>query len=120
GFFVSEDLVVTNAHVVAGEDETTVELSDGSTLDAEVVAFDPARDLAVLRTRGGGAPPLPLRDAEVGDTGGVFGRPGGGPLEISPFRVADQIDARGRDIYDSGTTNRDVLVLASELAPGDS
>ena len=50
----------------------------------------------------------------------MFGRPGGGPLEISPFRVADQIDARGRDIYDSGTTNRDVLVLAFELAPGDS
>ena len=120
GFFVDDDLVVTNAHVVAGEDETTVELSDGSTLDARVVAFDPARDLAVLRTRGGGAAPLPLRGAEVGDTGGVFGRPGGGPLEISPFRVADQIDARGRDIYDSGTTNRDVLVLASELAPGDS
>lgn len=120
GFFVDEDLVVTNAHVVAGEDETTVELSDGSTLDAAVVAFDPERDLAVLRTRGGGAPPLPLRDADIGDTGGVFGRPGGGPLEISPFRVADQIDARGRDIYDSGTTNRDVLVLASELAPGDS
>jgi S1-C subfamily serine protease len=120
GFFVGEDLVVTNAHVVAGEDETTVELSDGSTLDATVVAFDPQRDLAVLRTRGGGAPPLPLRDAEVGDTGGVFGRPGGGPLEISPFRVADQIDARGRDIYDSGTTSRDVLVLAAELAPGDS
>ncbi len=120
GFFVAEDLVVTNAHVIAGEDETTVELSDGSTLDAVAVAFDPARDLAVLRTRGAGAPPLPLRDADVGDTGGVFGRPGGGPLEISPFRVADQIDARGRDIYDSATTNRDVLVLASELAPGDS
>ena len=120
GFFVDDDLVVTNAHVVAGEDETTVELSDGSTLDAEVVAFDPQRDLAVLRTEGGGAPSLPLRDAEEGDTGGVFGRPGGGPLEISPFRVADQVAARGRDIYDNNETTRDVLVLAAELAPGDS
>ena len=120
GFFVEDDLVVTNAHVVAGEDETTVELSDGTTLDAVVVAFDPQRDLAVLRTEGGGAPALPRRDAEVGDTGGVFGRPGGGPLEVSPFRVADQIDAQGRDIYDSGAASREVLVLASELAPGDS
>jgi S1-C subfamily serine protease len=120
GFFVDDDLVVTNAHVVAGEDETTVELSDGSTLEAEVVAFDAERDLAVLRTIDGGGAPLPLRAAEVGDTGGVFGRPGGGPLEISPFRVADQIDAVGRDIYDSATTSRDVLVLAAELAPGDS
>src|SRR5690606_13850085 len=115
-----EDLVVTNAHVVAGEDESTVELADGSTLDADVVAFDPDRDLAVLRTDGAGGPPLSLRDAEVGDVGGVFGRPGGGPLEISPFRVADEITAVGRDIYDSGSTSREVLVLASELAPGDS
>ncbi len=120
GFFVAEDLVVTNAHVVAGETDSIVELSDGSTLDADVVAFDPRRDLAVLRTRGGGRPPLPLADAEVGETGGVFGRPGGGPLEISPFRVADRITAVGRDIYDSGSTSRDVLVLASDLAPGDS
>ncbi|HEX6567712.1 MAG TPA: MarP family serine protease, partial [Acidimicrobiales bacterium] len=116
GFFVDDDLVVTNAHVVAGEDESTVELADGSTLEADVVAFDPQRDLAVLRTRSGGAPPLPVRPADVGDTGGVFGRPGGGPLEISPFRVADQITAVGRDIYDQGSTSRDVLVLASELA----
>lgn len=120
GFFVADDLVVTNAHVVAGEDDTTVHLRDGSTLDAEVVAFDPGRDLAVLRTRGGGGTPLPLRDAEVGDEGGVFGYPGGGPLEISPFRVADQITAVGRDIYDSGSSRREVLVLASALAPGDS
>jgi S1-C subfamily serine protease len=120
GFFVADDLVVTNAHVVAGEDDTVVEFADGSTLGADVVAFDPARDLAVLRTRGGGAPALPLRDARVGDTGGVFGHPGGGPLDISPFRVGDAITAVGRDIYDSASTSRDVLVLASELAPGDS
>ena len=52
GFFVDDDLVVTNAHVVAGEDDTEVELADGRVLSAEVVAFDPARDLAVLRTDG--------------------------------------------------------------------
>ena len=119
GFFVDDDLVVTNAHVVAGEDDSEVELSNGRTLDAEVVAFDPRRDLAVLRTEGT-APPLPLLPADVGDAGGVFGHPGGGPLEISPFRVAEQITATGRDIYDRGSTERDVLVLAAELAPGDS
>ena len=119
GFFVDTDLVVTNAHVVAGEDGTEVTLADGRTFDAEVVAFDPDRDLAVLRTDGE-APALALRDGETGDTGGVFGHPGGGGLEVSPFRVAEEITAVGRDIYDSGSTSRDVLVLASELAPGDS
>jgi S1-C subfamily serine protease len=120
GFFVADDLVVTNAHVVAGEDDSQVELADGSTLDADVVAFDPDRDLAVLRTEDTDAPWLPLDDAVVGVTGGVFGHPGGGPLEISPFRVAEEITAVGRDIYDQDDTSRQVLVLASELAPGDS
>ena len=119
GFFVDDDLVVTNAHVVAGEDDTEVSLADGRSFDAEVVAFDPDRDLAVLRTDGE-APALALREADAGDTGGVFGHPGGGGLEVSPFRVAEEITAVGRDIYDSGSTSRDVLVLASELAPGDS
>ena len=120
GFFVADDLVVTNAHVVAGQDETLVELSDGDELETEVVAFDPQRDLAVLRTEDADRAPLPLRVAEVDDTGGVFGRPGGGPLEISPFRVSDQITAVGHDIYDRDRTRREVLVLAAELAPGDS
>jgi S1-C subfamily serine protease len=120
GFFVDDDLVVTNAHVVAGEDDTGVELSDGSTLDAEVVAFDPQRDLAVLHTEDSDRASLPVRVAGTGDTGGVFGHPGGGPLEISPFRVSDQITATGTDIYDRDRTSREVLVLASELAPGDS
>ena len=120
GFFVDDDLVVTNAHVVAGEDDTEVELADGSELDADVVAFDPQRDLAVLRTEDSDRDPLPVRAAAAGDTGGVFGHPGGGPLEISPFRVSDQITATGTDIYDRDRTSREVLVLASELAPGDS
>jgi S1-C subfamily serine protease len=120
GFFVADDLVVTNAHVVAGEDDSDVVLSDGSRLDGTVVAFDAARDLAVLRTSGTDRPALPLRDAEVGTTGGVFGHPGGGPLEISPFQVGEQITAVGTDIYDSSRSEREVLVLAADLAPGDS
>jgi S1-C subfamily serine protease len=119
GFFIGNDLVVTNAHVVAGEDDTRVQLVDGREADATVVAFDPGRDLALLRTEIT-APALQLAPAEIGDTGGVFGHPGGGDLEISPFQVGDQITARGRDIYDQTTSEREVLVLASNLAPCDS
>jgi S1-C subfamily serine protease len=120
GFFVADDLVVTNAHVVAGEDDSDVVLSDGSRMDGTVVAFDPVRDLAVLRTSGADRPALPLDGAEVGTSGGVFGHPGGGPLEISPFQVGEQITAVGTDIYDSRRSERKVLVLAADLAPGDS
>ena len=120
GFVVQPGLIVTNAHVVAGESETEVELFDGSVREATVVAFDPSRDVAVLRVEGLDVPALPLRDAEVGDVGGVFGHPGGGPLEVSPFEVADEIVAVGEDVYDRARSEREVLVLSSELAPGDS
>ena len=40
---MADDLVVTNAHVVAGEDDSDVVLPDGSRMDGTVVAFDPVR-----------------------------------------------------------------------------
>lgn len=120
GFAAGPDLVVTNAHVVAGEDETEVERSDGSRAAASVVAFDPDRDLAVLSVPGLDRAPLPIAHTGQGGTGGVFGHPGGGPLRIAPFEVGDVVTARGLDIYDKKRTEREVLVLASGLRAGDS
>ena len=120
GFVVGDQLVATNAHVVAGEDETTVERNDGTMVDAEVVAFDAERDLALLFAPGLDRPALPIGDAEVGDRGAVFGHPGGGPLALTPFEVGRQVTATGRDIYGQRRTTRDVLVLAARLRPGDS
>ena len=120
GFVVGPDLVVTNAHVVAGEDETVLERSDGSEVRAEVVAFDANRDLAVLRADDIDRSALPLGDTEVGGTGAVFGHPGGGPLRVAPFQVGREVRARGTDIYDRNETEREVLVLAAALRRGDS
>jgi S1-C subfamily serine protease len=120
GFVVGDGLVATNAHVVAGESETTVEREDGTMVDAVVVAFDPDRDLAVLFAPGLERPPLAIGEAEVGDRGAVFGHPGGGPLVLTPFEVGRQVTATGRDIYGQRRTTRDVLFLAARLRPGDS
>ncbi len=120
GFVVDADLVVTNAHVVAGEDATRLERSDGTTVDATVVAFDPARDLALLRAPTIRRPPLEIGDTAVGGRGAVFGHPGGGPLRLAPFRVGDRASATGTDIYDRGRVERDVLFLSAALRPGDS
>jgi S1-C subfamily serine protease len=115
------DLVVTNAHVVAGADEIVVQsYPDGEAITATVVAFDPARDLAVLHADGLSRPSLPMVAAKEGDVGAVFGHPGGGALELSPFQVGREVTATGRDIYDSGPTARQVLFLAAQLEPGDS
>lgn len=114
------DVVVTNAHVVAGEDTTQIERNDGTILDATVVVFDPDRDLAVLRVPGLGGAPLPIGDSAAQQSGGVFGHPGGSPLRIAPFVVGDEVRAVGTDIYDGKRTERRVLILASSLRPGDS
>jgi S1-C subfamily serine protease len=120
GFVVGDDLVVTNAHVVAGSRQTTVALDDGSERGAQVVGFDPARDLALLSVRGLDAPVLARGAASPGQGGGVFGHPGGGPLRIAPFSVDRVLNAIGRDIYDAGFAEREVLQLHAALAHGDS
>lgn len=123
GAVIGENLVVTNAHVVAGSKHPIVfRHPDGKDLDATVVAFDPDRDVAILRVPGIDRPALPLGNGPfgVGGVGAVFGHPLGGPLTLSPFKIADDTRARGFDIYDSHRTTRHIYVLSSDLAPGDS
>ena len=94
--------------------------SDGRRLDAHVVAFDPNRDLAILRVPGLGLPALQLGQGHIDDRGALFGHPGGGPLRQAPVRIAEQIVARGTDITRTTPTEREVFVLAAVTAPGDS
>jgi S1-C subfamily serine protease len=123
GAVIGNELVVTNAHVVAGTKHPTVfRHPDNAPFDATVVAFDPNRDVAILRVPGIDRAPLPLGDGKftIDGVGAVFGHPFGGPLDLSPFKVGDDTNARGFDIYDSSRTTRHIFVLASHLAPGDS
>ncbi|HLI02440.1 MAG TPA: MarP family serine protease [Acidimicrobiales bacterium] len=123
GFAVAPGLVLTNAHVVAGEARgaTDVLLPSGRQRPARVVLFDPDRDVALLRVNGLGEPPLPLGTGRVGLAGAVLGHPGGQrDLQVQPATVAREITAVGEDLYGRHTTSRDVYVLAANLAPGDS
>jgi S1-C subfamily serine protease len=120
GFVAGPGVIVTNAHVVAGERATSVFTSDGRRLDATVVAFDPRADLAVLRAATGSLPALARATADVDQNGAVFGHPRGGALREAPARIAQEINARGTDIYRTASTERDVFVLAARLQPGDS
>ena len=121
GFTIAPNLVVTNAHVVAGVKKPTVIRPDGRHLAATLVYFDADRDLALLQVPGLGQTPLQIATAKVGDRGAIFGHPGGqDPLRVAPARVSQEVTARGRDLYDSHRTDRDVFVLAATLHPGDS
>ena len=120
GVVLGRDLVLTNAHVVAGERTTTVVRPDGSAVPARVVAFDPRADAAVLRAPGLGLPALAQGRTEVGRIVATVGHPGGGPVRVAPTRIAERITARGTDILGRGRTRRTVFVLAADLEPGDS
>ncbi len=120
GWVASPGIVVTNAHVVAGERSTSIIDDAGGQLPAIVVEFDPVRDLAVLSVPKLRASPLPLATGHPGDEGAVYGHPGGGPLQASPARIGEEIVAVGTNIYRTSTSRRNVFILASKLAPGDS
>lgn len=121
GFVVGPNLVATNAHVVAGEDKTSVIAANGEKHNATVVAFDSDRDLALLSVPRLDAPPLPLGEAAINETGAVFGHPGGqAEVAVTPAAVRQEILAVGRDLYDRHTTKRQVLILASSFQQGNS
>ncbi|MBS1838583.1 MAG: MarP family serine protease, partial [Actinobacteria bacterium] len=119
GFMAAPGIVATNAHVVAGTTDLQILTTDGRPHSATVVAFDPKVDLALVATDLE-RPVLSLAPARAGDRGLVMGFPGGGPFDPSPFVVGDSIDATGLDIYDRDEVHRQLLVLSSDLAPGDS
>jgi S1-C subfamily serine protease len=123
GFAVAANLIVTNAHVVAGEapGATSVLLPTGAALPATVVMFDPNRDIALLEVAHLGERPLPIGTPRVNGLGAVFGHPNGqDPIQVTPARISADDKAVGRDLYDKHDTTRDVLILAAALAHGDS
>ncbi len=116
------DLVVTNAHVVAGTGSISVEAPDGTTARATPVLFDPRFDLAVLRSAPLGEPALRVDHSlvERGTTAVVLGYPGGGPFADRPAGVLARFAAEGRDIYGNALTVRTVYELRAVVRPGNS
>jgi S1-C subfamily serine protease len=119
GFAVDDELVLTNAHVVAGG-SPRVEW-DGQTYDAVPVLFDDDLDVALLRVDGLGAPALTLLAREVarGDGGAVLGYPSGRYLELRAG-VRRALDAVGRDIYSEDEVRRRIYELQVRVRPGNS
>lgn len=112
--------ITTAAHVVAGSRTVVVTDDDGRIRAATVASFDPSLDIARLSVDTGGLPVASMGTASRGSTVGVFGFPKGGALRIADAGVQAPITARGRDIYDGRDVERALVVLAADLAPGDS
>ena len=121
GFFVSPTHAITNAHVVAGSQATTVTVG-GATLDAVVVAFDDEADLALLSVAGANAPALQLAQTTPtrGTTGVALGYPGGGDLTVTAAGVTASHDIAGPNIYGDGAFSRSVVELRAQVRRGNS
>ena len=122
GWVAGDDLVVTNAHVVAGEDETVVQVrGSGDRLDARAVAFDPKNDIAVLRVDGLGARPLPLAsEAPGGRAAAILGFPKNGPYDVGAARLGATREVLSQDAYGNGPVQRDVLTFRGVVRSGNS
>ncbi|WP_028799152.1 MarP family serine protease [Streptomyces sp. 142MFCol3.1] len=123
GFVFSDRRVMTNAHVVGGVDEPTVQIGgEGKKYDATVVLYDWERDIAVLDVPNLHAPVLQFsrQDATSGSSAIVAGFPQNGAYNVQPARVRGRITANGPDIYHRKTVRRDVYSLYATVRQGNS
>jgi S1-C subfamily serine protease len=121
GFVAAPEIVVTNAHVVAGDTAPRV-LDTAGSHAATVIGFDPELDVAVLSVPGLDDPVLPLDStvAARGTRSVALGYPGDGPLTALPAAVDGVTPATGLDIYGGSVVTRTIYQLHAAVRPGNS
>ena len=125
GFVIGPQLVLTNAHVVAGTSSTQVEVQGRRgpiDLDARVVLYDPEVDVAVLRVPDLDEKPLVFepQPASPQDDAIVLGYPLDGDFTVTPARIRQEIKLKGPDIYDKGEVTRSVYTVRATVRSGNS
>jgi S1-C subfamily serine protease len=122
GWVAAPGVIVTNAHVVAGEHDTTVQVRGNPPgLAAELVDFDPHDDIAILRVGGLGLSPLPLAaHPSSGTPAAILGYPLDGPFSAQPGRIGATQVASTEDAYGNGPVQRSIESLRGYVRPGNS
>ncbi len=123
GWIAGDGMVVTNAHVVAGQDDTTVQLDgSGTRHDADAIWFDARNDIAILRTDAARSrPALKLRiDAPVGTSAAILGFPQNGPYDVEPGRLGSTRSVLTQDAYGRGPVSRRITSLRGLVRSGNS
>lgn len=118
-FAVTGDLVVTNAHTLAGA--TSVQLIDADDVgrEATLLVFDPEEDLALLRVDGLEAEPLVLGSPVTGHALLVDARIRD-ELSVTTVDITELVDIASGDIYDDGEYLRRGMTIAADISPGSS
>jgi S1-C subfamily serine protease len=122
GWVARPGIVVTNAHVVAGQDDTTVQAQGvGPRLDAQALVFDATNDVAVLRVGGLAATPLPIASqVRSGTAAAILGFPENGPFTVRAARVGTPQTVLSDDAYGRGPVRRKILPLRGVVKHGNS
>jgi uncharacterized membrane protein required for colicin V production len=122
GWVIRTRLVVTNAHVVAGERDTHVQVEGRAPdLPAQAVAFDPRNDVAILRVPDLDRPPLPLaREPRSGTSAAILGFPLNGPFDVRAGRIGGTETVIAQDAYGRGPVRRRVTPLRGRVRSGNS
>lgn len=120
GWAVAPETIVTNAHVVAGADDTTVTTQNGTELEATPIYYEPREDLALLRV-GTALPVLPISsDRNEGENGAVLGFPENGPYSLSPARIGETRVTISEDSYGNGPIERTIVAMSGIVRSGNS
>jgi S1-C subfamily serine protease len=120
GWAVQPNVIVTNAHVIAGADDTTVTTQNGIELDATPIYYEPREDLALLRV-GSALPPLAITsERQVGEDGAVLGFPENGPYSLAPARIGETRATISEDSYGSAPVERTIVALSGNVRSGNS
>ena len=121
GWVAAPEMVVTNAHVVAGQDDTTVALEGGDELEATAVHYDPRNDLAILAVPGLERPPLDLAESRrKGAEAAVIGYPENGPLTFTAARLGRTGLVTSQDSYGRGPVQRRMTPFRADVRSGNS
>jgi S1-C subfamily serine protease len=122
GWVAATDIVVTNAHVVAGEQDTSVQIGgQPPSLSARVLTFDPTHDIAVLQVPGLELPALAsVPEPSSGTAGAILGYPENGPLDVQPGRIGRTQTVLTENAYGQGPVSRLLTPLRGLVRPGNS
>ena len=122
GWFAGRDLVVTAAHVVAGEQGDTIVQIAGDPLSypADMVLLDVRNDVAVLRVPGADQTPLRLADPRDGKAVAILGYPLNGGLTATPGRIGHTATVLTQDALGRGPVGRTITAVSGQVEHGDS
>jgi uncharacterized membrane protein required for colicin V production len=121
GWVVRPGLVVTAAHVVAGQEDTTVQPEGiGPYLPARAVVFDVKNDLAILSVPDLSARALAVADPVPGRAVAILGFPANGPLTAIAGRVGRTATVLSRNAYGNGPVERTITSIRGAVRHGDS